>query len=470
MKLIPALSLSLLLLFITDEASASMRKAPYVIYAGTNTEMEVHWQLITTALCTFNWGADTSCSMGTVQTQEYGTDHQHAYTVLGLTPAGKYYYRVTLNQQSFTGSFVAAPADTAANLKFLAYGDTRSYPASHDTVANAMVTTFRSDSGFQSLVISVGDLVGTGNTESYWDNEFFAPAYTHLQSLLANLPYQSCMGNHEGTGALFAKYFPYPFVAGHYWSFDYGPAHFVVLDQYTAYGPGSAELTWLEGDLANTNKRWRFIVLHEPGWTAGGDHENNVNVQNYIEPLCEQYGVSIVFGGHNHYYARAVVNGVEHITTGGGGAPLYAPNPGYPDIVACSMTHHFCKVVLDSSALHFTAITPNGAVIDTFSLICPVSYVAGGPTPHPGQFVLSPAYPNPFNLSTMLRFSLPRSERAKLVAYDVTGRQVEMLADDVFGAGEHRVTFDGSHLTSGVYFVRLETGNAVQTVKLLLLK
>jgi len=367
-KLIFAISISLLMLIAANQVSAAMRKAPYVTFAGTNTEMVVHWQLTTTEPCTFAWGTDTSCAAGSRQTAEYGGDHQHRYTVSGLVPGGNYYYRVTDGPQRYTGSFRAAPADSATTLKFIAYGDTRSDPMTHNAVADAIATTFTRDSAYHTMVISGGDLVADGNKDSNWDNELFNPAFTHIQYMLANLPYQSCVGNHEGTGSLFAKYFSYPFVAHHYWSFDYCPAHFAVLDQYTGYGPGSAELAWLTKDLATSSKPWKFILLHEPGWSAGGDHKNNVSVQTYIQPLCEQYHVSIVFGGHNHYYARAVVNGVEHITTGGGGAPMYKPNATDPHIVATSMTHHFCTVAIDSTVLHFTAITLNGAVIDTFSM------------------------------------------------------------------------------------------------------
>jgi hypothetical protein len=89
-------------------------------------------------------------------------------------------------------------------------------------------------------------------------------------------------------------------------------------------------------------------------------------------------------------------------------------------------------------------------------------------TPH--EFVLYPCYPNPFNPSTVIRFSLPNTGHAKLTVYDVTGRQVKVLTNEVLNAGEHCVTFDGSALSSGVYFVRLEAGHHVQTEKMVLLK
>jgi hypothetical protein len=459
-----------LVLVSTEQVPADMRKAPYVIYNGVPTEMEIHWQLTMTTSCTFEWGIDSSYAMGTDQTQEYGSDHQHMYAVPGLMPGIKYYYRVTLNQQHFTGSFMPAPADDATNLKFMAYGDTRTYPASHDTVASAIVSTFRNDSSYQSLVISVGDLVEHGNVEADWDSQFFNQSYSNIQALLANLPYQSGMGNHDGAGVLFSKYFPYPYIQDYYWSFDYGPAHFAVLDQYTDYSSGSAQLTWLENDLQTTDKLWKFICLHEPGWSAGGGHENNLNVQDYIQPLCETYGVSIVFAGHNHYYARAVVNDVTHITTGGGGAPLYTPNPSYPYIITTSMTHHFCKVAIDSNMLSFTAVTPTGTVIDSFTIIHSGTFVDNNPVANPGEFKLSPAYPNPFNSSTVLNYQIPVAGRVEVTVYDILGHQVATLASGHHPAGQYRVTWDAKNLSSGIYFCRLNASGIQFVQKLVLMK
>ncbi len=356
------------LIIFAMPTNASTRKAPYLIYPGNNTQMEVLWQLTTNDTCNISWGIDTTYADGNQQTFEYGTDHQHKCIINDLTPGMKYYYKVDISGELFRDSFMAAPPDTARNIRFFAYGDTRSYPETHNQVVAGMVSTYAGDPEYQTVVLSVGDLVNNGDKESDWDNQFFDPAYTDIQTMLANMPYQSAMGNHEESGKLFKKYFPYPFEGGRYWSFDYGPMHVAVVDQYTDYNPGSPQYSWLTNDLASSTKLWKFILLHEPGWSAGDDHANNTNVQDYIQPLCLQYDVAIVFGGHNHYYARAVVDGVEHVTTGGGGAPLYQPNPTYPYIVAASMSYHYCKVKIDGYRLYLKAIDTNGDVIDSFSI------------------------------------------------------------------------------------------------------
>ncbi len=371
--------LLLLVLALVGPAAAPaadlMRKQPYLIYPGQPGQMQVLWQLAGTDTCRLAWGTDTTCALDSERTVEYGTDHQHTYTITGLAPATKYYFRETNEGYAYRGSFTSAPAPEAARVKFFAYGDTRSTPSEHDLVAQAMIATFTADPGYQTMTLQMGDYATQGGVELYWTSDLFHPAYPNLHLLLASLAYQGVMGNHEvATPVLFTKYLPYPWVAGRYWSFDYGPAHFAMVDQYTAWGPGSAQLQWLANDLATTTKLWKFVVLHEPGWSSGNAHPNNPAVQAYIQPLCQQYDVAILFAGHNHNYCRAVVNGVQHITTGGGGAPPESPLPGQPNVVIAAGGGHFCKIAIDGGVLSFQAIrVAGGTVIDSFTLVRPFS-------------------------------------------------------------------------------------------------
>jgi hypothetical protein len=446
-----------------------IRKQPYLIYTGDNTEMEVHWQLNSSAAATIVWGPEESYALGWQTTAEYGIDHQHRCTISNLIPGNRYFYRVITEGEICSGSFHAGPPTDATDLKFLVYGDTRSYPADHDDVAAAMVSTFTDEPDFQTLIVCAGDLVNRGYLEEDWDTQFFSPIYSNIRSLLAHAPYHSCMGNHELPGALFAKYFPYPDTPGLYWSFDYGPAHFVFINQYISYEPGSAQLTWLAADLAATRKKWKIIVLHEPGWSAG-HHENNSDVQDYIQPLCEIYQVSVVMAGHNHYYARAEVNGVQHITTGGGGAPLYAPNPGYPNVVECAEEHHFCRVAITGDLLTFAAVTPALARLDTFS----VRFLTDvEPESSPPSLVFHPPFPNPFNPAVVVPFSLTRQQRVTISIHDLRGRQVTTVVDATYPAGTHSTTWRGTdaagHLVAaGSYLVRLRAGNLVESRKIML--
>ncbi len=88
----------------------------------------------------------------------------------------------------------------------------------------------------------------------------------------------------------------------------------------------------------------------------------------------------------------------------------------------------------------------------------------------PEEFVLSPAYPNPFNPSTTLTFELKHPSNITLVVYDVLGREVTRLHDGWLQQGFYKTQFDGSDLSSGIYFVRLNAGDFTQTQKIVLLK
>jgi hypothetical protein len=84
---------------------------------------------------------------------------------------------------------------------------------------------------------------------------------------------------------------------------------------------------------------------------------------------------------------------------------------------------------------------------------------------------LAQNYPNPFNPSTMIEFTVAKTGLAKLTVYDLLGREVAVLADGEFMSGmRHRVQFDASRLTSGMYFYRLTAGEAVAVHSLILTK
>jgi len=93
----------------------------------------------------------------------------------------------------------------------------------------------------------------------------------------------------------------------------------------------------------------------------------------------------------------------------------------------------------------------------------------------PGQYNLSQNYPNPFNPITSIGFALPEATHVRLSVYNSLGQRVAMLIDQPLPVGYHQIDWDGStpgghRLSSGMYFYRLETGQYVETRKMILLK
>jgi hypothetical protein len=88
----------------------------------------------------------------------------------------------------------------------------------------------------------------------------------------------------------------------------------------------------------------------------------------------------------------------------------------------------------------------------------------------PSVFALARNYPNPFNPSTTIRYGLPNKTAVQLSVFNTLGQSVSTLVNGEQEAGYHEVKFDGSGLSSGIYFYRLQAGSFVETRKLVLVR
>ncbi len=79
-------------------------------------------------------------------------------------------------------------------------------------------------------------------------------------------------------------------------------------------------------------------------------------------------------------------------------------------------------------------------------------------------------YPNPFNMNTVISYSVLKAQRIELIIYNALGQLVKILVNKQMSAGNYQINFDGSNLSSGVYFCLLKNDNIFQVKKMLLLK
>jgi hypothetical protein len=86
------------------------------------------------------------------------------------------------------------------------------------------------------------------------------------------------------------------------------------------------------------------------------------------------------------------------------------------------------------------------------------------------DYYLSQNYPNPFNPSTQIRYSIPRSSNVVIKVYDLLSNEIETIVNEEKPAGSYEVEFDGSEISSGIYFYQLRAGDFVAVKKMLLLK
>jgi hypothetical protein len=99
-----------------------------------------------------------------------------------------------------------------------------------------------------------------------------------------------------------------------------------------------------------------------------------------------------------------------------------------------------------------------------------ITGVSRTPNSLPGKFALSQNYPNPFNPSTMISYTLAVKGMTRLSVFDILGREVAVLVNEVQIAGSHDVTFTAKNLSSGIYFCKLVSSETMTTMKMILMK
>ena len=119
------------------------------------------------------------------------------------------------------------------------------------------------------------------------------------------------------------------------------------------------------------------------------------------------------------------------------------------------------------SAVYTIAISEEAVVLPP---IPPIVSVGNETASVPKSYVLFQNYPNPFNPSTTIRFSIINPDVVKIKIYDVLGREVRTLVNEFKQAGTYELQFSANGLASGIYLYRIESGNFVQTKKMILLK
>jgi hypothetical protein len=103
-------------------------------------------------------------------------------------------------------------------------------------------------------------------------------------------------------------------------------------------------------------------------------------------------------------------------------------------------------------------------------VVDPTTGIKEGEDHLPVDYYLSQNFPNPFNPTTTIKFEIPERSFVALKVYDVLGNEIATLINEEKPAGSYEITFDGSDLTSGIYFYKIQAGSFVEIKKMVLLK
>jgi calcineurin-like phosphoesterase family protein len=283
-------------------------------------------------------------------------------TLTGLQPNTRYEYDAA-GSDAGKGSFKTAPAAGATDpYSFVVWGDTRTRHDVHRRVEEAVVKH-----GIPDFVLHTGDLVADGNDSSLW------PVFFDIErELLRRTAFFPSLGNHERNSRDYYDFFQ---VTTPYYSFNWGNAHFIVLNSDIGNAASSAgaretfwteQTRWLEEDLKENQKAdFRFVYAHHPPFSAVARRQDSNPHMTALVPLFEKYNVNAGFFGHDHNYQHYLKSGIHYIITGGGGAPLYdvdKPDPAITKKVVS--TEHFVTVKVQGKVARLEAIAVDGSTIE----------------------------------------------------------------------------------------------------------
>lgn len=163
--------------------------------------------------------------------------------------------------------------------------------------------------------VNLGDYVNDCNNEQ-WDMYF--RSFKGINNYMTHVP---VAGNHDsiqdgkiegqGRGFRFRNMFcldesKNQTIDGVYYSFDYGNAHFAVLNTNDMWPMSQAQRNWLRNDMSNSNKEWKIVLGHRAFYSAGKniDKPDTIMMRKMLIPLMDDLGIDMVYAGHDHMYLR----------------------------------------------------------------------------------------------------------------------------------------------------------------------
>ncbi len=262
---------------------------------------------------------------------ELGAVTDHHVRLEGLAPGTRYYYSVGNAHETAYGGpdywFVTAlpwPAEQAADpVRLWVTGDAGQPGKDQLAVAGAARDWSRAHRRASPLPFDAWLTTGDNAYRSGSMAQFQAALFEPFADLLRNVPIWPAYGNHDARRRAFFRLFDFPrrgeaggLPSGseHYFAFDHGPVHVVMLDsQDGELAPDSEMLDWLQRDLRANRRPWVIAVFHHPPYTRGSHDSDSrrdsggrmVRVRERLVPLLERLGVDLVLSGHSHMYERS---------------------------------------------------------------------------------------------------------------------------------------------------------------------
>jgi hypothetical protein len=452
----------LLIAFLISNVNAAIIMQPYLMCVQSNSV----WVLVECIMADtviIDYGLTTSYG-STAKTMlisnTTNTTYVHKINLTGLSQNTRYYYRARQGTSVSNGYNFVTSVNEQTKFRFVWIGDYRSGTAVHDQIC-ALVPQYN-----PRFYLNGGDVAVSG---SYTDfkNEYFR---TGELNLISYIPFFYTTGNHETWGVnaqAFTKGITVLSGTEDYYSFDYGNMHVLVMNNLVPYNQGSNQYNFAMADLSASNKRWKIVMSHFPGYCSGG-HGEDAGMITMSQNIFIPAHVDMVISGHSHFYQHNRVSNIEHLVIGGGGAPLYDPtNASYT--VKSIKDYNFAIADVGQDTFLIKIYNNLNIFLDSVKIVKGQVGVNENNSTI-SEFNLNDIYPNPSNPEFTVSFDIKNEAVYKLQMFDITGRLIEILKDEMIKSGHYEISHKTNNISSGMYFITLTNGKDFSSKKICILK
>ncbi len=342
-------------------------RGPFLERVGANSA-EVAWWTNIPSQTVLRYGT-TMYDTTITQTRDV---YQHLVKITGLSSGKQYGYEAGNGSTSVAvdGTFMTA-ARPGTTFSFDAIGDFGG--GSPGEIWNA--SRMAGDSA--QFVQTVGDNIyatagfpdpNFATTLSDYDVHFYQP----FDPAIMNKSFNPANGNKEYySDGEFWRNFDMP---GHWYSYDWGDAHIIVLDTQQPFTAGSPQYTWLSSDLSqHQTESWRIVAMQVPPYSSTSVNSSSETEQASLVPLFQSKHVNLVLSGNSHNYERshplidgqAHTGGITYIVTGAGGGgftPFTIKQPAW-SAYREDTVYEFVTVKVSPDHLSMSAISGHSGVV-----------------------------------------------------------------------------------------------------------
>ncbi len=387
-----------------SDTAAAIVNPRQLVAADNKTARTIMWEAKVRQPYTLEYRLQGSKDIQAVQaTDSSFTDKdsfiQYTVRLSGLLPGSAYEYRI--NTAKNKGNWHKLNTETGGGFTALIFPDSQSanYSGWQQLARDAQQRHPQS-----AFYVNMGDLVDNGQDAGQWR------AWFNSVSVFGDaVPLAPVIGNHEAYSLEWKECLPASYThlfnvpqnglakyPNQFYSFDYGPVHFVVLDtnfpEMENYQPNllADELQWLERDLAASKAQWKVVLMHRDIFIYGfGPESGRTQTKTYLldfsyqlMPVFEKYKVDAVLTAHLHTYRRRVPlqgfapapqgSGITYILTGVAGDVRYPKLWGDFEWDAATApkpeTANYMTLTADGKTLEFKAFLPDGKQFDEVKL------------------------------------------------------------------------------------------------------